>query len=177
MIKLLSVLEQIVEIPFRLIVQTCSWRARQHRLHVVATCENIYRLATAKHPIVRRTKASALPSHIARSYRATTAYQAPVWPDSLRRWMYVDMQSTCIRTASLQGGLGRERSFCMSPVRLLSRIPGRRLAPHRHVRSGNWILGTRSSDYSSRAKEQICFNAGARCVISNNSAKRNRRVR
>lgn len=122
----LPVTEQIVGIPFRdLSCKYAAWRARQHRctLHL---CENIYRQATAKHPIERRIEPSALPSRVARSYRATTAYQAPVWPDFPPQ-VNVDTQSTCIRLRRAHG-LRRERSFCMSLVRLLSRIPDRRRA-------------------------------------------------
>lgn len=65
--------------------------------NVDAQCsESIYRQATAKHPIARCIEASALPSRVARSYRATTAYQAPVWPDFPPQ-VNVDTQSTCIR--------------------------------------------------------------------------------
>lgn len=77
----LPVIEQIVEIPFRLIVQMT--RNVVARVAPMRKClpPDSYRRTSYSAPL----KASALPSRIARSYRATTAYQAPVWPDSLRR--------------------------------------------------------------------------------------------
>lgn len=142
----------------------------------VQLCESIYRQTPYSAPHRGECVTLARCSLLSRDDRLSSASLARLLSAGECRYA-IYLYSSPTRAH----GLRRERSFCMSLVRLLSRIPGRRCAKTpgdpATVTSGAVIEFSVLVAATIRLALKSKFvSSPARCVISNNSAKWSRRV-
>lgn len=122
MIKRSSLLSKLWESPFGLSRKYAAWCARQHRC-TLYPCESIYRQTPYSAPHRSECVTLARCTLLSRDDRLSSASLARL-PSAGECRYAIYLHSSPTRAHSLR----RERSFCMSLVRLLSRIPGRRRA-------------------------------------------------